>query len=123
MSCLLAFHDLINELQSHEAADEEDADLVSETEPEVVALVMSKTAPTPVVADKVTGLVKLTNVKGLTEAEIIRTMLKVLKPATFKDMLITKDSLTVAELKQFHRAGLRNQSNTELLHDPSTSTV
>lgn len=55
MSHLLSFRDLIDELQSPQIADEEDADLVSETEPVVVVLVMSKTAPTLVVADQVTG--------------------------------------------------------------------
>ncbi len=35
------------------------------TEPEVVVPVMSKTAPTPVVAGQVTGLIKLTDVTAL----------------------------------------------------------
>lgn len=38
---------------------------MSETEPVVVALMMSKTVQTPVVAVQVTGLVKLTDVAAL----------------------------------------------------------
>lgn len=37
-------------------------------------------------------------VEGFSETEVIRTVLRVIKPGTFKDMLTTKDSLTVAEL-------------------------
>jgi len=66
---LLVFRDLIDELQAPQttardgqASDEEDPDSVSETEPQVVAPLMSTTAPTPVVADQVTGLIKLTDV-------------------------------------------------------------
>lgn len=61
MSHLISFCDLINELQSPQAADEEEAEMVSETEPVVVAPVMKKTVPTPVVADQVTGLVNLSD--------------------------------------------------------------
>lgn len=35
--------------------------------------------------------------EGFTEAEIIRTVLKIIKPGTFKNMLVTKHTLTVAE--------------------------
>lgn len=156
MSRLLVFRDLIDELQSPQAADgqcqasdEEEDDLVSKTDPVVVA---------PVVADQVTGLVKLTDVAALlprrefkihggqisdsdsdlsynnlckqideglaerfTEAEIIRTVLKIIKPGTFKDMLITKDSLTVAELKRFLRTHLRDKSSTELFQELSNA--
>jgi len=58
-----------------------------------------------------------------TEAEIIRTVLKIIKPGTFKDMLITKDSLTVAELKCFLRAHLRDKSSTELLQELSNAKL
>ncbi len=41
------------------------------------------------------------------------------KPGTFKDMLMTKDGLTVAELKRFLRANLRDKSSAELFQDLS----
>lgn len=60
-------------------------------------------------------------VGGFTEAEIIRRVLKIIKPGTFKDILITQDSLTVAELKHFLRAHLRDKSGTELFRDLSSA--
>ena len=36
--------------------------------------------------------------ENFTEAEVLHTVLKIIKPDTFKDMLMTKDGLTVAEL-------------------------
>lgn len=164
MARLLILRDLIDELQSPQtavgegqASDEEYTDPLEETEPVVVATV-SKKAPTTVVADQVTGLVKLTDVakfmprrqykihggqisdsdsdlsfnnlckqideglaEGYTEAEVIRTVLKIIKPGTFKDMLITKDSLTVNELKRFLRAHLKDKSSTELFQELSNA--
>lgn len=60
-------------------------------------------------------------VEGFTEAEIIRTVLKIIKPGTFKDMLVTKDTLTVAELKRFLKAHLREKSSTELFQELSNA--
>ncbi len=37
--------------------------------------------------------------EGYTESEIIRGVFCMIKPGNFKDMLITKDDMTVAELK------------------------
>ena len=59
--------------------------------------------------------------EGFSEAEVIRTVLKIIKPGTFKDMLITKDSLTVSELKRFLRAHLRDKSSTELFQELSNA--
>lgn len=59
--------------------------------------------------------------ENFTESEIIRTVLKVIKPGTFKEMLITKDSLTVPELKRFLRAHLRDKSSTELFQELSNA--
>lgn len=59
--------------------------------------------------------------ENFTEAEIIRTVLKVIKPGTFKDMLMTKDSLTVAELRRFLRAHLRDKSSAELFQELSNA--
>lgn len=47
--------------------------------------------------------------ENFTEAEIIRTVLKIIKPGTFKDMFITKDRLTVAELKTLFQSILTRQ--------------
>ncbi|KAL3999774.1 chromobox protein 6 [Sarotherodon galilaeus] len=165
MSRLLAFRDLIDDLQAPQvtvelghASDEGDAVSVSETEPAVVASVMNRRVPTSVIADPVTGLVKLTDVaallphrefkihggqisdsasdlsfnclckqideglaEGFSEAEVLRTVLKVIKPGTFKDMLMTKDTLTLAELKRFLKAHLRDKSSTELFQELSNA--
>ncbi len=59
--------------------------------------------------------------ENFTESEIIRTVLKVIKTGTFKEMLITKDSLTVPELKRFLRAHLRDKSSTELFQELSNA--
>lgn len=56
-----------------------------------------------------------------TETEIIRIVLKVIKPGTFKEMLITKDILTTAELKRFLRAHLRDKSSTGLFQELSNT--
>lgn len=48
-------------------------------------------------------------------------MLKIIKPGTFKDMLVTKDSLTVAELKRFLKSHLRDKSSTELFQELSNT--
>ncbi len=53
----------------------------------------------------------------LTETEIIRTVLKMTKPGTFKHMSVARDSLTVAELKRFLLAHLRDKSSTKLFHE------
>ena len=64
---LLVIGDLIDEPQTpqtdvgqHQASDEEDSESMSETQP--VEAVCVHTAPTSVVADRVSGLVKLTGV-------------------------------------------------------------
>lgn len=59
--------------------------------------------------------------ENFTEAEIIRTVLKIIKPGTFKDMLMTKDGLTVDELKRFLRAHLRDRSSAELFQELSNA--
>ena len=59
--------------------------------------------------------------EGFTESEIIRTVLKIIKPGTFKEMLTNKDDLTVAELKRFLRSHLRDKSSTELFQELSNA--
>ncbi|KAE8291518.1 hypothetical protein D5F01_LYC08868 [Larimichthys crocea] len=51
------------------------------------------------------------------DAEVVRAILKVIKPGTFKDMLMNKDDLTVEELKAFLHSHLDEQSNTELFQE------
>lgn len=48
------------------------------------------------------------------DAEIVRGVLKIIKPEAFKDMLTNKDNLTVLELKGFLQAHLRGKNSTEL---------
>lgn len=52
-----------------------------------------------------------------TEGEVIRGMLRVIKPGNFRDMLINKDDLTVIELKSFLQSHLGEKSGTELFQD------
>lgn len=55
--------------------------------------------------------------EGFTEAEIVRGMLRVIKPGTFKDMLLNKDEITIPELKGFLRSHLGEKANTELFQE------
>lgn len=51
------------------------------------------------------------------EAEILRGVLRAIKPGNFKDMLIHKDDLTIDELKGFLQSHLGGRSNTELFQE------
>lgn len=51
------------------------------------------------------------------DAEVVRAVLRVIKPGTFKDMLMSKDDLSVEELKAFLHSHLGEQSNTELFQE------
>lgn len=55
--------------------------------------------------------------EGYTESEIIRGVFRLIKPGNFKDMLITKDDITVAELKSFLQSHLGESSSTELFQE------
>lgn len=59
--------------------------------------------------------------EGFTESEIIRTVLKIIKPGTFREMLANKCDLTVDELKRFLRAHIRDKSSTELFQELSNA--
>lgn len=59
--------------------------------------------------------------EGFTESEIIRTVLKILKPGTFREMLSNKSDLTVDELKRFLRVHIRDKSSTELFQELSNA--
>lgn len=51
------------------------------------------------------------------QGEIIRGVLRVIRPGNFRDMLINKDDLTVVELKSFLQSHLGERSGTELFQD------
>lgn len=51
------------------------------------------------------------------EAEVVRGVLRVIKPGNFKDMLMNKEGLTVGELKAFLHSHLGEQSNMELFQE------
>lgn len=55
--------------------------------------------------------------EGFPDTEIVRGVLRIIKPGTFKDMLINKDDLTVLELKGFLQAHLREKNSTELFQE------
>lgn len=55
--------------------------------------------------------------EGFTETEVIRGVLRVVKPGVFKDMLINKDEITVNELKGFLRSHLGEKASTELFQE------
>lgn len=51
------------------------------------------------------------------DADVVRAVLRVIKPGNFKDMLMVKDDLSVDELKSFLHSHLGEQSNTELFQE------
>lgn len=52
--------------------------------------------------------------EGFADTEIVRGVLRIIKPSTFRDMLINKDDLTVTETKGFLQAHLGEKNSTEL---------
>ncbi|CAL9699110.1 unnamed protein product [Knipowitschia caucasica] len=52
-----------------------------------------------------------------TQNEVIRGVLRAIKPGNFRDMLTIKDDLTVSELKSFLQSHLGEKSSTELFQD------
>lgn len=55
--------------------------------------------------------------EGFGEAEVVRGVLKVIKPGTFRDMLVNKDEMSVSELKGFLRSHLGEKATTEMFQD------
>lgn len=55
--------------------------------------------------------------EGFTEAEVIRGVLRIIKPGAFKDMLTNKDEITICELKGFLRSHLGEKASTELFQE------
>lgn len=52
--------------------------------------------------------------EGFSDSEIVRGVLKIIRPGIFKEMLINKDDMAVAELKGFLQTHLRENNSTEL---------
>ncbi|KAK0134975.1 hypothetical protein N1851_029210 [Merluccius polli] len=55
--------------------------------------------------------------EGFAEAEVVRGVLRIIKPGAFKDMLVNKDSITVSELKGFLRSHLGEKGTTEMFQE------
>ncbi|XP_028290530.1 uncharacterized protein LOC114454337 [Gouania willdenowi] len=55
--------------------------------------------------------------EGFSESEIVRGVLKIIRPGIFKEMLINKDDITVTELKGFLQSHLREKNSTELFQE------
>lgn len=55
--------------------------------------------------------------EGFPDTEIVCGVLRIIKPGTFKDMLINKDDLTLLEIKGFLQAHLRKKNCTELFQE------
>jgi hypothetical protein len=58
---------------------------------------------------------------GLRWSEIVRVVVRVIKPGTFMDISTNKEGLTVAELKSFFRSHLRDKSSTEFFQELSNA--
>lgn len=52
-----------------------------------------------------------------TEDEVIRAVFRIIKPGNFKDMLSSKDDMTIAKLKSFLQSHLGEKSSTELFQE------
>lgn len=52
--------------------------------------------------------------KKILLSPVIRTVIKIIKPGTFREMLTNKGDLTGDELKRFLRAHIGDKNSTEL---------
>lgn len=55
--------------------------------------------------------------EGFSDSEIVRGVLKIIRPGRFKEMLINKDDMEVTELKGFLQTHLREKNSTELFQE------
>lgn len=55
--------------------------------------------------------------EGFSDSEIVRGVLKIIRPGIFKEMLINKDDITVTELKGFLQTHLKEKNSTELFQE------
>lgn len=55
--------------------------------------------------------------ENLSEAELVRGILRVIKPGNFKEMIMNKEDMTVEELKRFLQSHLGDKSSTALFQE------
>ncbi|KAL1269483.1 hypothetical protein QQF64_031772 [Cirrhinus molitorella] len=55
--------------------------------------------------------------ENFSDAEIVRGVLRIIKPGFFKDMLMNKEDMTIRELKGFLQSHLGDRSSTELFQE------
>lgn len=55
--------------------------------------------------------------EGFADIEVVRGVLRIIKPGTFKDMLSNKDDLAIPELKGFLRSHLGEKPTTEMFQE------
>lgn len=55
--------------------------------------------------------------EGFAEAEVVRGVLRIVKPGTFRDMLMLKDELSIFELQCFLRSHLGEKAITEMFQE------
>jgi hypothetical protein len=55
--------------------------------------------------------------EGFVEAEVVRGALRIIKPGTFKYILVNKDEITLPELKGFLRSHLGEKATTEMFQE------
>lgn len=55
--------------------------------------------------------------EGFAEAEVVCGVLRIIKPGTFKDMLINKEEMTLSELKGFLRFHLGKKAMTDMFQE------
>ena len=55
--------------------------------------------------------------EGFSYSEVVRAVLRIIKPGNFKDMLINQEDVTVEELKGFLQSHLREKESTELFQE------
>lgn len=55
--------------------------------------------------------------EGFADAEIVRGVLRIVRPGTFRDMLMLKDELSLAELQGFLRSHLGEKATTEMFQE------
>lgn len=55
--------------------------------------------------------------ENFSEAELVRGILRAIKPGNFKEMIMNKEDMTVEELKRFLQSHLGDKSSTELFQE------
>ena len=55
--------------------------------------------------------------EGFSDSEMVRGVLRIIRPGIFKEMLINKEDITVTELKGFLQTHLKEKNSTELFQE------